>query len=90
MTKRQPVEIDRTDLSTLLGSLASDLRNAGLAVRGLGYGRSEPGEEECRDLERLAESLCRIASTLDGARSHLCRKCGLLDVSEQILLAEPS
>ncbi len=84
MAKTKPVEMDRTDLMTLLGCLASDLRNAGLAVRGVSYRRADPEELEMSDLDRLAGSLDRVAAVLDAARAHLCKTCQLVDVSEQV------
>ncbi len=87
MGRHKPIkaaEIFRTDMSTLLGCLASDLRNAGLAVRGLDCGRPEPGGEESRDLDRLVSSLDRVASTLEAVRDHLCPDWALRGVAEQI------
>ncbi len=84
------VELDRTDLATLLRCLASDLRNAGMAVRGTSYRRAEPDEQELSDMDRLAGSLERVAVILDASRERLCKACRLIDVSERILLgAEP-
>lgn len=84
MAKTEPVEMDRTDLMTLLGCLASDLRNAGLAVRGVSYRRADPEEQEMADLDRLAGSLDRVAAVLDASREQLCKTCQLVDVSERM------
>ena len=82
MAKAKTVEMDRTDLSTLLGCLASDLRNAGMAIRG--GCQPHPDEGERRDADRLAGSLERVAATLDVVRGHFCQTCQLLDVAEQV------
>ena len=84
MAKTGPVEMDRTDMTTLLGCLASDLRNAGLAVRGMSYRGPDPQDQEMADMDRLAGSLDRVASVLDAARGHLYKTCQLLEVSERV------
>lgn len=70
-------------MSTLLGCLASDLRNAALVVRALDPRRPDPGDEESRDLDRLGSSLDRVAATLEAVRDHLCPDCALRGVSER-------
>ena len=89
MGKNTTVEIDRTDLVTLLGCLASDLRNTGLAIRGAGHEHSSAGEPDFADADRLAGSLDRVASVLDGVRERLCKDCQLLAISEQIQVEDP-
>ncbi|GEM_PF-3417312 len=83
---RGTVEIGLMDLSTLLGCLASDLRNTGLTVRALDQGRSRPGDEESRDLDRLGASLDRVAGILDTSRVGLCQVCRHMEISEQVRL----
>ena len=93
MKKGKPnevVELDRTDLATLLGCLASDLRNSGMAVRGVAYLRVDPDEQELADMDRLAASLERVAVILDAARERHCKTCQLLDVSEQVVFESRS
>ena len=84
MGKPEPVEIDRSDLITLLCSLAGDLRNAGSAIRAMGYEVAQPGEQGFEDHDRLAASLDRVAAVLGGIRGHLCPACGLQEVQEQV------
>ena len=84
MGKAHTVEIDRTDLTTLLSSLAADLRNAGSAIRGMGYEVTEPGEQGFEDHDRLAASMDRVAAILGGIHGHLCPACGLQEIREQV------
>lgn len=90
MRKDIAVEIDRTDLTTLLGCLASDLRNAGQAVRAITAEHASEGAQDLADADRLAGSLDRVGSTLDALRDHLCQTCQFIAISEQIRLEIPS
>jgi len=86
MEKLKPttVELEQTDLGTLLGKLASLLRNDGLSLIGRASLEARPGDEEYRDLAELWASLERTADLLDAAKKRLCRDCALLDVSETV------
>jgi len=86
MPKPKPttVELEQTDLGTLLGSLASRIRNDGLALMGRAYMDSNPGDQDFKDLDRLCTSLERTAALLDVVKKQLCRDCALQDVSEAV------
>ena len=84
MKKNAPLEIEQMDLATLLGCLASDLRNTGLAVGELG-----PDHGHTKDMDRLAGSLDRVATLLEAVGDHLCPACGLQMISEQIRFEKP-
>ncbi len=89
MGKDAVVGIDQYDLTTLLGCLASDLRNAGQAVRMLGTEAAGADGGNFGDADRLAGSLDRVASVLDGVKEHLCKTCRLMTVSEEIRIDPP-
>ena len=78
------VELEQTDLSTLLGSLASRIRNDGLSLMGRVLMDHEPGDPDFRDADRLWASLERTATLLDAIKKHLCKDCALQDVSETV------
>lgn len=80
------IEIDHADLTTFLGGLASDLRNAGHAVRAMAAEHAGEGQQDIVDADRLAGSLDRVAASLDGVRDHLCRDCQLVTIYEQFLI----
>ena len=86
MPKPKPttVEIEQTDLGTLLGKLASRLRNDGLALLGRASLEASPADESYRDLADLWSSLERTAGLLDIVKKHLCRDCAMLEVSETV------
>ena len=89
MTKPEPMGIERTDLTTLLGVLASQLRIDGFAIIGLAAERFSPVEREYRDLEALSSSLDRTARMLDAARDRLCAGCQMIEVSEHVRFGAP-
>ncbi|MBI2192012.1 MAG: hypothetical protein HYU36_08515 [Planctomycetes bacterium] len=78
------IETEQTDLATLLGELASRLRNDALALTGLAWRESRPGTAEHEDLHGLAGSLERTAKVLQAVMDRLCAECRLLDVSEHV------
>lgn len=78
------VETDRTDVATFLSGLASRLRNHALALTGLAWRHSRPGNADHDDLHDLAGSLEETARLLAAIKARLCQKCMLLDVAVQI------
>jgi len=86
MLKPKPttVELEQTDLGTLLGKLASRLRNDGLALVGRASMEASPGDPEYRDLAELWNCLDHTATMLDAIKKRLCRNCALLDISETV------
>ena len=87
MRKTKPMEINRTDLTTLLGILASQLRNDGFALLGIASERYRPGDQESSDLDELKASLDRTAGLLEVAGEQLCGECRLMEVSERTTFA---
>jgi hypothetical protein len=81
------VEMERTDVATFLGGLASRLRNDALALTGLAWRHSHPGNADQEDLHGLARSsLERTAALLEAVKDRLWQRCQLLDVAEQVTL----
>jgi hypothetical protein len=78
------VETERTDVATFLSGLASRLRNDALALTGLAWRESHPGNADHEDLHGLAGSLERTAKVLEAVKERLCQTCKLLDVAEQV------
>ena len=87
--RKNPVDVTRTDLTTQLGILASQLRNDGFALLGVAGERCRPGEREHHDLDELKASLDRTADLLEAAGARLCGKCRLIEVSERITIGDP-
>lgn len=79
------VELDRTDVATFLSGLTSRLRNNALALTGLAWRHSHPGNADHDDLHDLAGSLERTATLLAAAKDRLCQECQLHDVTEQVI-----
>ena len=84
MSLAKKVEAERTDVATFLGGLASRLRNDALALTGLAWRESHPGNADHEDLHGLAGSLERTAALLEPVKDRLCQTCQLLDVAEQV------
>ena len=84
MSLAKKVEAERTDVATFLRGLASRLRNDALALTGLAWRESHPGNAEHQDLHGLAGSLERTAALLEAVKDRLCQTCQLLDVAEQV------
>ena len=84
MSLAKKVEAERTDVATFLGGLASRLRNDALALTGLAWRESHPGNADHEDLHGLAGSLERTAALLEAVKDRLCQTCQLLDVAEQV------
>lgn len=84
MKNGERIETARTDLATLLGNLASRLRNDGLSLMGRAFMDSKPGDQDFRDAERLWASLEDAAAMLDAVKTQLCPRCRLLGVSEKV------
>ena len=78
------VEINKTDLGTLLDILSSRIRNDGLAVAGLAYRHADPGTVEHRDLMAVTESLEKTALIIKGLSDRLCRECRLQGIVESV------
>jgi len=78
------VETESTDVATFLGGLAIRLRNDGLALTGLAWRHSQPGNADHEDLQGLAGSVEQTAKLLEAVKDRLCTKCRLLDVSEHV------
>lgn len=77
-------ETECTDVATLLGGLASRLRNDALALSGLAWRESHPGAADHEDLHGLAGSRERTAKALEAVKDRLCFGCRLLDVAEHL------
>ena len=84
MRNGERIETARTDLATLLGNLASQLRNDGLALTGMATLESNPGEVKYRDLTELMGSLERTASLMEAVKDRLCQKCRMQGVAEHV------
>jgi len=84
------VDLDTADIATLLGAVASRLRNDGLALVGMAA-RSGcvPGSVEHRDLHALAGSMDRAAALVEAVGRGLCRRCRLMGVVEQVVFRSP-
>lgn len=82
MKKRHAIETRTTDLATLLGQLASRLRQMGMSLVGIASMEFDPTDQEFQDYNELAASLERTALTLDTAKSHLCPHCRLISATE--------
>ena len=78
------IEMEQTDVATLLAGLASRLRNDGLALAGIACRDADPGAVEHRDLNGLAGSLERTAALLEAVKERLCEECRLRDVVERV------
>lgn len=83
------VELDRTDVATFLSGLTSRLRNNALALTGLAWRHSHPGNADHEDLHDLAGSLERTAALLAAAKDRLCQKCKLQGVAVQVTFGNP-
>jgi len=90
MDNGNKVELARTDLGTLLGTLASRLRNDGLSLMGRAFMDSKPGEQDFRDADRLWASLEDTAALLDAVKTRLCRTCCMIDVVDQVDIGKAS
>jgi len=88
-TAAKKVELDRTDVATFLSGLTSRLRNNALALTGLAWRHSRPGNADHDDLHDLAGSLEQTATLLAAIKDRLCQKCMLLDVAVQITFENP-
>lgn len=84
----QPFSLD-TDTATLLHSLAARLRAEALALSGLAYEDSAPGEPQFETIAEIARSLERAASLLEGVSAGLCEVCRMGNVEERVTLARP-
>ena len=84
------VEINKTDLGTLLDILSSRIRNDGLAVAGLAYRHADPGTAEHRDLLAVTERLEKTAAIIKAVSEQLCRECRLQDVVESVRFGKAS
>jgi len=76
------METELTEVGTLLGNLASRLRNDGLALMGMASREPDPESLEHRDLHGLAGSLMRTSGLLEFIRGGLCQECRLRDVKQ--------
>ena len=79
------VEIGSHDTATLLSRLASQLRRDGLALTGMAYESSRPGQVEFRTLTEMAAGMERTALTLEVVSASLCRTCKMKPVSERLV-----
>lgn len=84
----QPVSLD-TDTATLLHFLAARLRAESLALSGLAYEESVPGEPQFEAIAEIGRSLERAAALLEGVSAGLCEACRLGGVEERVTLARP-
>ena len=78
------IEIERTDLGSLMGILANRIRTTGLAVSGVAHRHSERGAAEYRELMGVVESLEGIARVVQALEDRLCGECRLREVVEQV------
>ena len=88
MKNGERIETARTDLATLLGNLASRLRNDGLSLMGRAFMDSKPGDQDFRDAERLWASLEDTAALLDAVKTRLCRTCCLIEVVDEVAIGK--
>jgi hypothetical protein len=88
-TAAKKVELDRADVATFLSGLTSRLRNNALALTGLAWRHSRPGNADHDDLHNLAGSLEQTAMLLAAIKDRLCQKCMLLNVAVQITFENP-
>lgn len=72
-----------TDLETRLAAMADRLRVFASALRGMARDRGDVGPEERAQLS-LAGELDAAGRELDIVAGSLCRRCGLLEVHEQL------
>ena len=77
-----------TEVGTLLGNLASRLRNDGLALMGMASREPDPESLEHKDLHGLAGSLMRTAGLIEFIKAGLCRRCLLQDVREMLTFGD--
>lgn len=83
MAKEQSVEVEQTDLDTLLEILIGRVRSDGLAVLGFAADNYPRESQDHRTLEALAQSIQRTAELLDAARDRLCQGCRMIEASER-------
>lgn len=85
MRDGKQLETGSADLATLLGNLASRLRNDGLTLVGIASTQFSPGEQEHRDYNELATSLERTAALMEAAKDRLCQQCRLININEHVI-----
>lgn len=90
MGNMSKIELERPDLGTLLGSLASRLRNYGLSLMGRAFMDSKPGDQDFKDADRLWASLEDTAAMLDAVKTRLCRTCRLIEVVDEVAIGKAS
>ena len=82
------METELTEVGTLLGNLASRLRNDGLALMGMASWEPDPESLEHKDLHGLAGSLMRTAGLIGFVKEGLCQECRLRDVEEVVTFGD--
>jgi len=78
------VVMEQTDVATYLADLVSRVRNDALAITGLAWRHSRPGESDFEELHALSGSLERTAKILEAVKDRLCQICKVVDVAEHV------
>lgn len=85
----QELELHKTDLASLLATLADRLRGTGLALTGLAHENADSGDPDYRVMAELNASLERTARVLEEAGRSLCPRCRLIEVAEALRIGSP-
>jgi len=81
--------VAQTDVATLLGRLADELRGGSLTISGAARQEGHSiGSLQFRTLTGIGGSLERIADVLDAMARRLCQSCRIKEVTETLIFKE--
>ncbi len=82
---KSSIEMDRSDLATFLGALIAKLHADSWALTGLAESHFQSGRDYDA-MHSLAGSMGKTAALVAGVKTHLCRDCQLMGISEHVVL----